>query len=225
MVWTHRGGRIVNDELREQLAHLDPMHPEVPVESMTTTSSRARLEHIMNTPVISTPDTDASRGGNRITPFERDRNRKRPWMLGVAAAGVAALGVAAIVGNLGGGDDAPDVATPPLELSVDGGNTLASCLPFDVSILAGMSPAFAATATAIDEGTVSLDVDRWYVGGDAETVVLQSPDASPALIAGFEFAIGEQYLITAAEGNVNFCGYSGVATPELTTAFEAAFPG
>ena len=56
-------------------------------------------------------------------------------------------------------------------------------------------------------------------------MVLQTPDNSPALIAGFEFVVGEQYLITAAEGNVNFCGYSGVATPEMTAAFDAAFPG
>jgi len=36
--------------------------------------------------------------------------------------------------------------------------------------------------------------------------------------------VGQKYLITAAEGNVNFCGYSGPATPELTAAFDAALP-
>jgi len=55
--------------------------------------------------------------------------------------------------------------------------------------------------------------------------VLQGAAGSPALIDGFEFQVGQQYLITAAEGNVNFCGYSGLATPELTAAFEAAFGG
>ena len=178
----------------------------------------------MNTPVIDTPDADSSRGGTRITHSEHRVNRKRSWMLGAAAAGLAALAGTAIIANLGGGDDVRDVASPPLELSVAGSNTLASCLPFDVSILAGMSPAFAATATDVGGSTVELAVDRWYAGGDADTVVLQSPDASPALIAGFEFVVGQEYLITAAGGNVNFCGYSGSATPELTAAFEAAFP-
>jgi hypothetical protein len=46
-----------------------------------------------------------------------------------------------------------------------------------------------------------------------------------ALIDGFDFEVGQQYLITAAEGTVNFCGYSGPATPELTAAFDQAFAG
>jgi hypothetical protein len=45
------------------------------------------------------------------------------------------------------------------------------------------------------------------------------------LTAGFEFVVGEHYLITASDGNVNFCGYNGVGAPELTAAFDAAFPG
>jgi hypothetical protein len=211
----------VNDELREQLAHLDPMHPGVPVESVATSSSRTRLEHIMNTPVINDTTTYSPRD-DAMTNIRR--NRRRPWMLGIAAAAVAAIAGAGIIVNLGG-NDAAEVDSAPLELSVHGGDALTSCMMFDVSILADMSPAFAATATGVDDAMVTLTVDRWYTGGDADTVVLHSPDTSPGLIAGFEFAVGKQYLITAAEGNVNFCGYSGLATPELTAAFDAAFPG
>jgi hypothetical protein len=99
---------------------------------------------------------------------------------------------------------------------------------FDVALLAGfrrLSPAFAGTATSVEGETVTVTVDRWYTGGDATTVDLQSTAGSPALIDGFEFEVGQQYLITAAQGNVNFCGDSGPATPELTAAFDAAFPG
>lgn len=176
----------------------------------------------MNTPVIDTADSDSAAD---------HRDRRRPWMLGVAAAVVLAFAGAAVVASIGGGADPTDVAdpidseTPPMELSLGDGATMASCLPFDVTFLAGMSPAFAGTATAVDDGTATLSVDRWYAGGDNDTVVLQSPNSSPALIAGFEFAVGERYLITAAEGNVNFCGYSGPATQELTAAFDAAFGG
>jgi hypothetical protein len=35
--------------------------------------------------------------------------------------------------------------------------------------------------------------------------------------------LGEQYLITATDGNVNYCGFSGPSTPELRSAFEEAF--
>ncbi len=213
----------MNDELRDQLEQLDPMHPGVPVESVTTPSSRARLEQIMNTPLIEREQSDSS-GAGRIVHIDAPRGR-RSWLFGVAAAAAVALAGAAVVGSIGGGGDEPQTASPPLELSIGSDDPMAMCLPFDVSILRDMSPAFAATATSVEPGVVTLDVDRWYTGGDADTVVLQTPDSSPALIAGFEFVVGEQYLITAAEGNVNFCGYSGVATPEMTAAFDAAFAG
>ena len=213
----------MNDELRDQLGQLDPMHPGVPVESVTTPSSRARLEPIMNTPLIERESSDSSDAGRTID-MEAPRGR-RSWLFGVAAAAVVALAGAAVLGNIGGGGDEPQVASPPLELSLGSGDAMAMCLPFEVSILRDMSPAFAATATSVEPGLVTLDVDRWYTGGDADSVVLQTLDSSASLIAGFDFVVGEQYLITAAEGTVNFCGYSGVATPEMTAAFDAAFPG
>ncbi len=129
-----------------------------------------------------------------------------------------------MIGNNDGGDTQV-AAGPPLELSLGDSDLMSSCIMFDTTVLAGMSPAFAGTATVVDGETVTLSVDRWYTGGDASTVVLEGAAGSPALIDGFEFVVGQQYLITAAEGNVNFCGYSGPATPELTAAFEAAFPG
>jgi len=46
-----------------------------------------------------------------------------------------------------------------------------------------------------------------------------------ALIGGIDFVEGEQYLITASEGNVNYCGFSGPATPEYRSAFEEVFSG
>jgi hypothetical protein len=213
----------MNDELREQLGRLDPMHSGVPVESATTSSSRARMEQIMNTPLI---DQEPSPTTSIPQPVSLGARRRRNWMLlsGVAAAAVIAIGGAVIVGNRG--DGGTEVAAgPPLELSLGDSGVMSSCITFDVAILSDMSPAFAGTATSVEGEAVTLSVDRWYAGGDAATVVLHGAAGSPALIDGFEFVAGQQYLITAAEGNVNFCGYSGLATPELTAAFEAAFPG
>ncbi len=229
MVWTQKGASDVNDELREQLGRLDPMHSGVPVEPPTTLSSRARLEHIMNSPLI---DQDPSEvwSNHQSAPSAkkhaaRDTRRRRRLMIisGAAAAAAIALGSAAIIRSGDDGDELVD--GPPLELSLAGGDVLASCLPFDAAVLASMSPAFAATATSIDDGTVTLAVDHWYAGGDAASVTLQAPSGMQALIDGFDFEVGQQYLITAAEGNVNFCGFSGLATPELTAAFETAFGG
>jgi hypothetical protein len=213
----------MNDELREQLGRLDPMHPGVPVESATTPSSTARMEQIMNTPVIDHEDS-SSRSAPEAPAIGTHRRRRNQLLLGAAAAVIVAIAGAVIVGNSGGGDSSEVAAGPPIELSLGDSNVMSSCIVFDVAVLADMSPAFAGTATSVEGETVTLTVDRWYAGGDATSVVLEGAVGSPALIDGFEFEVGQQYLITAAGGNVNFCGYSGLATPELTAAFDAAFP-
>lgn len=155
---------------------------------------------------------------------EQRQSTKPPrtrWLFAAAALTALVVGLIAL-DRAGDGDDLSS-AEPPLELSLGAGDALASCLPLDVQILADMSPAFAATATAIEGDVVTLEVDRWYVGGDAAIVELHAEPGQGGLIAGFDFAVGQRYLITATEGQVNFCGYSGPATPELTGLFDQAF--
>ena len=54
-------------------------------------------------------------------------------------------------------------------------------------------------------------------------MILNAPQGMEALIAGIPFEVGGQYLITAYDGNVNYCGFSGPSTPELRAAYEQAF--
>jgi len=115
-------------------------------------------------------------------------------------------------------------ASEPLELSAGGdGVTTAMCLAFDPAILADMPVAFEGTATAVDGDRVTLEVDHWFTGGDADEVVLNAPQGLEALIGGVAFEVDQQYLISATDGNVNYCGFSGPATAELRAGFEAAF--
>ena len=221
----------MTDELREQLGRLDPMHPAVPVEPVTTPSSQARLEHIMNTPLVDRNTSDAmpdpSHEAVVALHTPTDLRRRRTWMVlgGAAAAAFVAIGGAVLINNAGG-DDAPQIAAgPPLVLTLPASDPMAMCIQFDTTILAGMSPAFAGTVTAIDGDTVTLTVDRWYTGGDVATVELQGASATPGLEGGADFQVGQQYLVTATDGNVNSCGYTGLATPELAAAFDTAFPG
>lgn len=88
-----------------------------------------------------------------------------------------------------------------------------------------MPLAFAGTATAVNGDSVTVTVDRWYRGGDAPVMQLSAPQGMEALIGGIAFAEGDQYLITATDSNVNYCGFSGPATPELRSAFDEAFAG
>jgi hypothetical protein len=201
----------MTDDLRNRIRRLDPMHPGVPTVSATTPSSRQRLEDIMATD-ISEPTTREARPAVR-------------WYPVTAAAAlviVAAIGVGAL---RGGGTDPDVVAGPPLELALGAQDPMAMCLAFDVAILAEMPMAFEGTVTAVDGERITLTVDRWFKGGDAAEVMLTGPAGLEALIDGIAFVVGSQYLITATDGQVNYCGFSGASTPELRAAFEQAFGG
>lgn len=205
------------DELRDRLGRLDPLPDDVAVEPSTTPSSRARLEQIMNTPV--SPETDTPSPADLELPPSRTR-----WLVAAVAALVLLAVTGFAVANLGD-DDADETVDAPLELRLGADDPMASCLRPEPGILADMSPAFAGTATAIDGEDVTLTVDRWYAGDPGtDTVVLHAQAGMEALIAGFAFEVGEQYLVTATDGAVNFCGYSGPATPEFLAFFDEAFP-
>jgi hypothetical protein len=202
----------VTDELRDRLSRLDPMASDVPTEPVTTESSRQLLEDIMTTP-------NAEQPGSPGTP------NKRPWLVAVAAAAVVIVAIGAVgllTGDGGGGED-PIATTPPLELNAGGEDIMASCIMFSVEYLAPMPVAFEGTVVVSEGDSVTLDVDHWFKGGDASQVVLNAPQGLEALIGGFPFEEGTQYLITASEGNVNYCGFSGESTPEMRAAFEEAF--
>jgi hypothetical protein len=202
----------MTDELRERLARLDPMHPGVPTESATSESSRALLEEIMSTSPTETPAQEA-------TP------KRRPWLLGVAAAAALVVVVGGAIALTGGSDEEPVASGPPLELNAGTEDLMASCIMFSVEELARAPLAFEGTVTASGGESVTLDVDEWFKGGDATQVVLHAPSGMEALIGGIPFEEGEQYLITAYDGTVNYCGFSGPSTPELRAAFEEAFEG
>jgi hypothetical protein len=156
------------------------------------------------------------------TPPSGARAPKR-WVPALATLVVAAVAVG--VFTFGGrGTDPVPVAGPPLELSLGDSNVLASCIVFDVAILRDMPMAFEGTVTAVDGARGTLTVDHWYKGGDAAEVVLtgESEDMV-SLIGAFPLEVGSSYLVTATDGSVNFCGYSGPATPELRGYFEEAF--
>ncbi|MFZ0625274.1 MAG: hypothetical protein WAN34_02115 [Acidimicrobiia bacterium] len=201
----------MTDELREKLARLDPMPPDVPTQSVTTPSSRQLLEDIMSTPVVEKKD-----------PAVPDRSRR--WLTAAAAAAVLVLAVGgAFIFNNGGSGSDPVASGPPLTLSAGEGDGMAMCIQFSVELLAPAQIAFEGTVTDIADDQVSLQVDHWYKGGDAGEVVLTAPQGLLGLIGGIDFQTGESYLITATDGVVNYCGFSGSSTPDLKAAFEEAF--
>lgn len=189
-------------DLRDQLRRLDPMRPGVPTEPVSPT----RMERIMS------HDTHPT-----ATPAP-NRNR---WV--VLAGGLAVVALVAAIALPGlFGEDTPVAA--PVELTLGADDPLASCLRVEAQYMVGMSPAFEGTVTAVEGETVTLSIDRWYAGEtEATEAVLTAPAGMEALIGGVDFRVGEAYLITATDGTVNYCGFSGPATPELRSIYEEAF--
>lgn len=157
--------------------------------------------------------------------LEKKESQASPkrW-LPAAAAMLVVVGVAAAFAI---GGESPITAAEPLTLSAGHDGLSAMCMQFSVEELAKAPLAFEGRVTSVDGSTIGLNVTNWYRGGDAEKVVIEAPVGMGALIGidGIPFAVGGDYLITAYEGTVNYCGFSGPATAELRAAFQAAFGG
>lgn len=209
----------MTDELRNRIRRLDPMGPDV--ETRSVSEARQMMEDVMST---KTPDDNTAarseRGARTFRPAGAATNGPSiaiPRPLVPAMAGLVAVAIAAFA-LLGGG------STAPLMLSAgESDPALASCLPFSQEILADMEVAFEGTVTGIDGELLTLDVVTWFTAGEAEQVTITAPLGMEALIGGISFETGGNYLVTATDGVVNYCGYTAAATPDLRQAFESAF--
>lgn len=145
----------------------------------------------------------------------------RLWLaIGITAAVVALIFAAAVFA----GSDEPSTDASRLELAAPADDAIASCIAFSPEELRRVAEvAFAGTVISVNGPQVVMDVDTWYLGDEASEVSLSAPQGMEALIGGIPFAVGEQYLVSAANGTVNYCGFSGPATPEYRAAFEQAF--
>ena len=217
---------MTDDQLRDRIARLDPAADQA-TDPITSATARALLEEIMNTPLLETEPT------HQPAP---PRNRKRwalPTLAAAAAIGIA-IGGMVVVGSFRSGDpeeiaQAPATTAVPgklkvLELSAGTEDVFASCLAITPEALAEMPVAFKGTVNTSEGGLVTLTIDQAYKGTDAQVATLVAPEGMEALIGGVTFEPGQQYLITATDGVVNYCGFSGPVTPELQALFDAAFP-
>ena len=194
---------MTDDELRTALAKADPAPRSVPP------LSRELLERTMTSDLMS--ETVATAPA-----------RRRSWL--PAAAAVVLAGTAGAYALTAGGDD----PASELQLALPGGDgtSMMSCVPVQADFLADMPVVVAGTVIGVTGGEVRLDVTRWYRGGDADTVVLTNPSADMQVLLGAtDFRTGEDYLVSATDGTVNACGFTGPASAELQQVYDEAFPG
>ncbi len=200
-----------DDPTRARLTDHDPLkrqphiHPAEPPAHL--------LEQIMNTPTLITNESTSN------PPTAAGRHRARRWIFGGAGLGTVAA-VAGILAFTGGSPAAPSA----VQLGLGTDNVMASCMPVSADILDDMPLAFAGTIVSVEGEIVTLDVTRWFVGGDTDQVILTAAAGMEASIGGIAFEPGGTYLVSATDGVVNYCGYTGSATPELQAVYDAAFP-
>ncbi len=196
----------MTDDLQRRLSQADPAR-STGVQQLSETSIRDLMEAAMqNTTTQSTP-------------------RPSRWLIAAAAAIVLVVGGVAGAGMLA--DDPVPSATPEsaaMRLTLPDAGAMSSCIPYAVNVLAQMPTAFSGEVLDAEGGTVVLDVDNWYRGGDAESVELVNQTSDVTSIDDVEFTEGGRYLVTASEtGTVNTCGYTGQWSAKMAADFEQAF--
>ena len=217
---------MTDDPLRDRIARLDPAADHA-TDPITSATAHALLEEIMNTPLV---ETEAEQ-------HTAPRSPRKRWALPtlIAAAAVIALATVGVVAKGGfGGDSHAEIADAPattapgklevIELSAPADDAMAMCMAITPELLADTQVAFKGTVQTSEGGIVTLTIDQAYKGTDAQVATLVAPAGMEALIGGVTFEPGQQYLITATDGVVNYCGFSGLATSELQALFDQAFP-
>lgn len=220
-----------DEQLRARIERADPAGGAT-VEPVTSAPARTLLEDIMNA------DIDTERDDAATFQLEPPQ-RRRSWIAASAAAAlvaVVAVGVVALTRD----DDGGEVAVPPastvpttdapgklkvIELSAGTEDVMAMCMAITPELVADMQVAFKGTVDSVDGDIVTLRIDQAYAGTDAQMATLAAPAGMEALIGGVAFEVGQQYFITANDGTVNYCGFSGPVSPELEAIFSQAFPG
>jgi len=148
------------------------------------------------------------------------------WLVAAAALLViAGVGVFAVVG----GDDEPqlptaqDPAPTVVELSARP-PVAAKCAVPSAEILSLQETAFDGTVSAIADGTVTLDVAKWYRGGPADQVTVDAPPTDmQALVQAADFQAGQRYLVSANDGFVTVCGFTAPYSDDLAALYVEAF--
>ena len=121
-----------------------------------------------------------------------------------------------------GASEAPTVTT----LSAPAGAGVGRCAVPSAEILARQPLAFDGVVGGITDGVVTLTPTMFYAGEPTDLVRVEAPpEALQELILSVKFEVGQRYLVSAADGQVSLCGYSGPWSPSLEQLYVEAFAG
>lgn len=218
-----------DEHLREQLRTLDPaaaLSPAEPalVARLVQDTLSDRLDHDI-------PET------RQTGVYERSR---LTWLVAAAAvlliAGVGAFVLLDRAADdevpTAGASDSADPSAPPTQaptvttLSAPGNAGAGRCAVPSPAGLAQQGLAFDGVVDEITGDIVTLTPAVFYAGEPTDLVRVEAPPAVlQQLLLAVNFEVGERYLVSASEGRVSVCGYSGTWSPELEQLYVEAFPG
>ena len=208
-----------DEELREQLRALDPAASLRPADPVWV----ARLlEDTMSN------DLDNDIPETRQTGVHE---RSRLTWLVAAAAVLLIAGVGGFVLLDRGPDDLPaadpgDQAPTVTTLAVPPGVGAGKCAVPSAEMLAGHGLAFDGVVDDISDGMVTLTPTMFYAGEPTDRVrVSAPPEVLQQLLLSVRFEVGQRYLVSADDGQVSVCGYSGPWSEQLEQLFVEAFAG
>jgi len=156
---------------------------------------------------------------------------RRTWLLTAAAAVVvAALGFGGWTALQGDDNRAGQVAQEKTVMTLKGPakpDAMAMCMRIEPTTVGQMQVAFDGTVASVDGDSVTLDVNKWYAGGDTDQVQLTQISEADwvALEGGITLEQGQRYLVTAHDGVVNGCGFTAPWSQELQDIFDQGFSG
>ena len=227
-----------DEDLRALLAAADPAAALPPADP----SGMARLmEDLMSEHTDPRLDTTTENRADHL------RHRSRlTWVVAAAAAVVIVGGIAVAVS--GGGDSGPGTAGSDVvdsssgagttsesgesvsvtELTLGGDAPATRCLAPDSApqVVAAQTLVVDAVVESISGGVVTLAPTTFYTGEATDLVTVSEPSGDlQALLSGVDFAEGGRYLVSATEGRVTLCGFSGPYSESLADVYERAFAG
>lgn len=113
---------------------------------------------------------------------------------------------------------APDTVELVAEVSSE------RCMLPDVGILRQQDLAFDGVVRSVAGGHATLEPTHFFAGDETGVVIVKAPDGDlQALLSAVDFREGERYLVSATDGRVTLCGFSGPHTEALAQLYAEAF--
>lgn len=222
---------MTDDELHERLRASDAASHLTPADPAWVA---LLLEDTMN----ADPSDGSTESSADQQPESRDtgtRNRSPlTWLVAAAAVLVAAVGVFILLDNDPEAEETPSASAPSAtesapptvtELAAPPATT-GRCMVPSAELLARSQVAFSGTVESVGADVVAIVPDRFYAGEPTLRVEVRAPaEQLSALVGAVRFEEGRRYLVSANDGEVTACGFSGPASPDLAALYGEAFPG